>query len=129
LNWNYFDHIHPPGPNLYMKEGDVRHSVLDYAWRRLASAYAVVPRRRARWLVAGGGRLVAGLKAAGMKRRELAGVKGSDPRKVLPADLLWRRTVVSQEWLAEKLVMKSAAKVNQQIRRLERRRCQECLTR
>jgi hypothetical protein len=66
--------------------------------------------------------LVEGLKAAGLKRGELAGVKGSDPRKVLLADLLWRRMVVSQEWLAEKLVMKSAANVSQQIRRLERKK-------
>ncbi len=66
--------------------------------------------------------LAEGLKAAGMKCRELAQVKGSDPRKVLLADLLWRRTVVSQEWLAEKLVMSSAANVSQQIRRLERKK-------
>ena len=38
-----------------MKESAVRQSVLDYAWRRLASAYAVVPKRRARWLVAEAG--------------------------------------------------------------------------
>jgi hypothetical protein len=38
---------------------------------------------------------------------------------VLLADLLWRRTVVSQEWLAEKLAMKSAANVSQQLRRLD----------
>ncbi len=49
-------------------------------------------------------------------------MKGSDARKVLPADLLWRRAVASQEWLAEKLVMKSAANVSQQIRRLERKK-------
>jgi hypothetical protein len=66
--------------------------------------------------------LAEGLTAAGMKRRELAQVKGSDARKVLLADLLWRRTVVSQEWLAEKLVMSSAANVSQQIRRLERKK-------
>ncbi|MBE7495646.1 MAG: hypothetical protein HS117_11910 [Verrucomicrobiaceae bacterium] len=48
-------------------------------------------------------------------------MKGSDPRKVLLADLLWRRTVVSQEWLAEKLEMKSAANVSQQLRRLDRK--------
>jgi hypothetical protein len=41
---------------------------------------------------------------------------------VLLADLLWRRTVVSQEWLAEKLAMKSAANVSQQIRRLDRKK-------
>ena len=66
--------------------------------------------------------LAEGVKAAGLKRRELEMVKGSDPRKVLLADLLWRRTVVSQEWLAENLAMKSAANVSQQIRRLERKK-------
>lgn len=60
-----------------------------------------------------------GLKAAGLKPGQLAKVKGSDARKVLLADLLWRRTVVSQEWLAEKLAMKSAANVSQQLRRLD----------
>ena len=40
------------------------------------------------------------------------------PRKVLLADLL-RRTVVSQEWLAAKLEMSSAANVSQQLRRLD----------
>ena len=63
--------------------------------------------------------LTRGLKAGGLKTSNLAKVKGSDPRKVLLADLLWRRTVVSQQWLAEKLVMKSAANVSQQLRRLD----------
>ena len=63
--------------------------------------------------------LARGLKAGGLKPGSLAQVKGSDPRKVLLADLLWRRTVVSQEWLAEKLVMRSAANVSQQLRRLD----------
>ncbi|MBX7206865.1 MAG: hypothetical protein K1X78_01025 [Verrucomicrobiaceae bacterium] len=63
--------------------------------------------------------LARGLQAGGMKSSALSKVKGSDPRKVLLADLLWRRTVVSQEWLAEKLEMKSAANVSQQLRRLD----------
>lgn len=42
-------------------------------------------------------------------------------RKVLLADLLWGRTVVSQEWLAEKLRMSSAANVSQQLRRLDKK--------
>jgi hypothetical protein len=37
-----------------------------------------------------------GLKG-GLKPGILAQVKGSDPSKVLLADLLWRRTVLSQE--------------------------------
>ena len=63
-----------------------------------------------------------GLKAAGLKPAEVAKLKGSDVRKLLLADLLWRRTTVSQEWLAEKLAMKSAANVSQQLRRLDRKR-------
>lgn len=47
--------------------------------------------------------LKAGLRAAGLKAGELALLKGSDPRKLMVADPLWRRTVVSQEWLAKEL--------------------------
>jgi putative transposase len=60
-----------------------------------------------------------GLKVAGLKTAELGRLKGSDARKLLLADLLWRRTTVSQEWLAGKLAMKSAANVSQQLRRLD----------
>jgi len=63
-----------------------------------------------------------GMKAGGFKAADMARVKGSDPRKVLLADLLWRRTVVSQQWLAGKLAMSSAANVSQQLRRLDRKR-------
>jgi len=66
--------------------------------------------------------LARGLKAAGLTKDTLGKVKGSDPRKVLLADLLWRQTVMSQPWLAERLAMKSAANVSQQIRRLDRKR-------
>ena len=47
-------------------------------------------------------------------------MKGSDPRKLVLAELLWKRTTVSQEWIAEKLAMHSAANVSQQLRRFER---------
>ncbi len=63
-----------------------------------------------------------GLKAAGVKSGELRGLKGSDARKVVLADLLWRQTTVSQEWIAGKLAMKSAANVCQQLRRMDRRK-------
>lgn len=66
--------------------------------------------------------LKAGLRAAGIKPGELERLKGSDPRKLMLADHLWRQTVVSQEWLAQKLGMKSAANVSQQLRRLDRKR-------
>ena len=46
----------------------------------------------------------------------------SDERWVLLAALLWMGTVVSQEWLAKKLRMKSAANVSQQMKRLDKKR-------
>jgi indole-3-glycerol phosphate synthase len=61
-----------------------------------------------------------GLKAAGLDKKELRALKGSDPRKLVLAELLWKRTTVSQQWLAEKLSMRSAANVSQQLRRLDR---------
>ena len=65
--------------------------------------------------------LARGLRAAGLKSAVLARIQGSDPRKVLLAELLRRRTVVSQEWVAESIPMESAANVSQQLRRLERK--------
>jgi REP element-mobilizing transposase RayT len=59
-----------------------------------------------------------GLRAAGLKATDLPGLKGSDPRKLALAKLLWSRTTVSQQWIAEKLSMRSAANVSQQLRRM-----------
>ena len=63
-----------------------------------------------------------GLKVAGIKPSELEELKGSDPRKLALAQLVWKRTCVSQEWIARELAMKSAANVSQQLRRLGTRR-------
>jgi hypothetical protein len=63
-----------------------------------------------------------GLRAAGLATEELPRLKGSDPRKLLLAELLWKRTTVSQEWLAQKLWMSSGANVSQQLRRMDRRK-------
>ena len=48
--------------------------------------------------------------------------EGTGARKGLLADLLWRRLVVSLEWLAQKLRMRPAANVSQQLRRLDKKR-------
>ncbi len=64
--------------------------------------------------------LASGLKAAGLVAKDLPGLKGSDPRKLALAELLWKRTTVSQEWIAGKLSMRSAANVSQQLRRFNR---------
>jgi hypothetical protein len=47
-------------------------------------------------------------------------MKGFDPRKLALAEALWKQTTVSQEWIAEKLSMRSAANVCQQLRRFNR---------
>lgn len=88
--------------------------------KRLSRAYRKTPQVKAhgeeqaeRWLAEG-------LQVAGLVGKDLPGLKGSDPRKLALAELLWKRTTVSQEWIAEKLSMRSAANVSQQLRRLDR---------
>jgi putative transposase len=61
-----------------------------------------------------------GLKTAGLDEKELRALKGSDRWKRVQTELLWKRTAVSQEWLAEKRSMRSAANGSQQLRRLDR---------
>ncbi|CAN5377899.1 hypothetical protein BH23VER1_BH23VER1_32310 [soil metagenome] len=71
--------------------------------------------------------LAEGLAAAGLSRADLDGLYGSDPRKVALAKLLWKQTTVSQGWIAERLAMRSAANVGQQLRRLEGRETKDPL--
>ena len=54
------------------------------------------------------------------EKEELLKARGSDPRKIALAQLLWRRMTVSQVWLAERLAMRSAANVSQILRRATR---------
>jgi len=84
---------------------------------RSSRAYRKTPQVRAhgeeqaeRWLKEG-------LLASGLVQNELPALKGSDPRKLALAELFWRQTTVSQEWIAAKLSMGSAANVSQQLRR------------
>ncbi|CAN5767064.1 hypothetical protein BH20VER1_BH20VER1_07010 [soil metagenome] len=58
-----------------------------------------------------------GLAAAGLEESALAALPGSDVRKAALADLLLERTVARQSWIAERLSMRSAANVSQQVRR------------
>jgi len=71
--------------------------------KRMSRAYRKAPQVTAhseeqaeRWLADG-------LKAAGLMAKDLAALKGSDPRKLALAELLWKRTTVSQDWIAAKL--------------------------
>ncbi len=61
-----------------------------------------------------------GLRTAGLDEEDLRALRGADARKLALVDLLWKRTTVSQEWLAERLSMRSAVNVSQQLRRLNR---------
>jgi hypothetical protein len=63
-----------------------------------------------------------GLAAAGLSANELDSLPGSDVRKVALANLLLERTVARQSWIAEKLAMRSAANVSQQVRRYRAQR-------
>jgi putative transposase len=83
------------------------------AYRRTPQTTAHGEEQAERWVAKG-------LKAAGLVPQDLAGLKGSDLRKLAMAELLWKRTTVSQEWIANKLSMRSAANVSQQLRRFQR---------
>jgi putative transposase len=46
-----------------------------------------------------------GIKTARLVEKDLRALTGADLRKLVLVELLWKRTTVSQEWLAEKLSM------------------------
>lgn len=58
-----------------------------------------------------------GLAAAGLEETMLGRLPGSDPRKAALANVLLQRTMARQSWVAERLAMRSAANVSQQVRR------------
>ena len=91
------------------------------AYRKTPQVTAHSEEQAERWLDEG-------LTAAGLVVKDLSGLKGSDPRKLVLAEILWKRTTVSQEWIAEKLSMRSAANVSQQLRRFNRRKIQSKLS-
>ena len=90
--------------------------------KRVTRAYRKAPQVTAHSVAQAERWLAEGLQAAGLVAKDLAGLKGSDPRKLALAELLWKGTTVSQDWIAEKLSMRSAANVSQQLRRLDRER-------
>jgi REP-associated tyrosine transposase len=57
-----------------------------------------------------------GLAAAGLEEGALGHLPSSDVRKTALASLLLERTVARQSWIAERLAMRSAANVSQQVR-------------
>jgi putative transposase len=63
--------------------------------------------------------LRSGMKLLGMDVATLRKTKGSEPQKVLLAQLLHDRTTVSLKWIAQRLFMRSASNVSQQLRRMK----------
>jgi REP element-mobilizing transposase RayT len=69
-----------------------------------------------------------GLRAARLDGRQLQRLPGADPRKVAIACVIWQETVASQKWLAQRLSMRSAANVSQQLRRYAANAKRSCLS-
>jgi hypothetical protein len=63
-----------------------------------------------------------GLAAAELSTRELDSLPGSDVREVALANWLLEQAIASQSWIADKLAMRSAANVSQQVRRYRTQR-------
>ena len=70
-----------------------------------------------------------GLQELGLTEQDLKISRGSDPRKVSLAWVIASSTTVSQDWIANRLSMRSAANVSQQIRRFEANRESQSNTR
>jgi len=62
-----------------------------------------------------------GLMLAGLEKKDLGKLRANDPRKVALAHLLWRKTIVSQAWIADNLKMRNAANVSLALHRVNER--------
>ena len=58
-----------------------------------------------------------GLRAAGLRERDLEEMPANEKRKVEIARAIWSRTTVSQGWIAERLRMRNAANVSLALHR------------
>ena len=63
----------------------------------------------------------AGFRWFRLKEKDVADLAGGDLRRVAIAWAVFRLSCASQKWIAEKLSMKSAPNVSQQIKRFESR--------
>jgi REP element-mobilizing transposase RayT len=125
------------GAGVIAAEGDRRRSHLRHGWFWGSQAFAekilelsekAVSLRRNRTYRSGAlsrthdqreaeRLLEEGLAAADLDENALSSLPGSDVRKAALARLLLDRTVARQSWIAERLAMRSAANVSQQVRR------------
>jgi hypothetical protein len=87
--------------------------------KRKARGYDASPERKAHGEQKALGLLEEGLRVAGLAKQDLAGHRCTEPRKVLLTGLLWKKTTVSQAWIAEHLGMKNAANVSRVVHRMD----------
>ncbi|MDD5262176.1 MAG: transposase [Methylacidiphilales bacterium] len=92
--------------------------LLDPKKQRSNRNYRSSPQTREQSSALAEGLIESGLKAFGLKENDLKSTSGSRPEKAVIAAALKEKTTVSQKWIAERLWMKSAGNVCQQVRRL-----------
>ncbi len=63
-----------------------------------------------------------GLRRQRLRKEDLPQLRANDPRKVAIAREIWTKTTVSQDWIAARLAMKTAANVSLALHRAVRRR-------
>ena len=61
--------------------------------------------------------LEGGLRRQRLREEELPRLRANDPRKVAIAREIWTKTTASQNWIAERLAMRSAANVSLALHR------------
>ena len=93
--------------------------------KRKGRGYDASPERKAHGEQSALALLEEGLRVAKLTKDELAGYRCTEPRKVLLAALLWKKTTVSQAWIAEHLGMKNSANVSRVIHRMDLSRLEE----
>lgn len=81
-----------------------------------ACTYCSVPEVRERHENAASELLERGLSTVGTTESEIFHWSRSEPRKVVLAALLRRHTIVSNQWIADRLKLGSAANVSQRVR-------------
>ena len=93
--------------------------------KRSARGYDASPEMKAHGKQQALALLEEGLRVATPPKEDLIGQGCTEPRKVLLAGLLWKKTTVSQAWIAEHLGMKNAANVSRVIHRMDLSQLQE----
>lgn len=58
-----------------------------------------------------------GMDAAGLRKKDLEALAANEKRKVAIGSVIWRKTTVSQAWIADKLKMRNAANVSLALHR------------